>query len=230
VATKPVANAKKIRLESDTTPKFPYTTKPASLRRALKEIPQKPKPKKIDQKLLQTWGYSDNNDTTIVRVLKTIGLLTDAGEPTDLYAKFMDLADGAKYLAPEIKRVYEPLFQASLAPYNESQEKLRNMFNINSGGGDRAIDQQIQTFKALCENANFEEAAAAPAPLLTAQNPEIPIHRANGSPTVAYGVGEPIVNINLHIHLPENKSRREYEDIIEDIGRYIFGRQSDRAK
>jgi hypothetical protein len=40
----------------------------------------------------------------------------------------------------------------------------------------------------------------------------------------ALAPSQPIVNINLHIHLPENKSRRDYETIIEDIGRYIFGR------
>jgi hypothetical protein len=35
---------------------------------------------------------------------------------------------------------------------------------------------------------------------------------------VSSSLGGPIVNINLHIHLPENKSRRDYEDIIEDTG------------
>jgi len=34
----------------------------------------------------------------------------------------------------------------------------------------------------------------------------------------------PAIHIDLHIHLPENKSRRDYEYIFEDIARYIFGR------
>jgi hypothetical protein len=38
-----------------------------------------------------------------------------------------------------------------------------------------------------------------------------------------------VVHIDLHIHLPENKSRRDYEAIIEDIGRYIYGKNLTRG-
>jgi hypothetical protein len=106
----------------------------------------------------------------------------------------------------------------------ESNEKLQNLFNIHSGGGDRALDQQIQTFKALCENATFDKtsvatgviAAGAPGQIFAAANPS----------NAGASIGQPVVNINLQIHLPENKSRRDYEDIIEDIGHHIFGRTS----
>ena len=30
------------------------------------------------------------------------------------------------------------------------------------------------------------------------------------------------VNINLHIHLPEGKSSRDYQYIIQDIAKYIY--------
>lgn len=211
------------RTMADTAPRFPYTTKPASLRRLLKEIPKKPKPPKFDMDLLRSWGFSDANDHSMLRVLKAVNLLNEKNAPAELYTKFMSLDGGAKVLGPEIKRVYAPLFQASHTPYAESNEKLQNLFNIHSGGGDRALDQQIQTFKALCENASFELATAGGSP------------GADGSSGLAHDTGtpgasgagansQPTININLHIHLPENKTRREYEDIIEDIGRYIFGR------
>lgn len=207
------------RSKADTSPKFPYTTKPASLRRLLKEIPKKPKPPKFDMDLLKSWGFSDANDHSILRVLKAVNLLNDKNEPTELYTRFMSLDDGAKVLGPEIKRVYAPLFQASHTPYAESNEKLQNLFNIHSGGGDRALDQQIQTFKALSENASFDQvstgagAGGAAGARLDA-----------GGSTGGGDSAKPIININLHIHLPENKSRRDYEDIIEDIGKYIFGK------
>ena len=206
---------------AETAPRFPYTTKPASLRRFLKEVPKRPKPPKFSKELLRSWGFSDTNDYTIVRVLKALGLLGEQNEPTELYAKFMVMESGARAIAPAIKRVYSPLFEASHTPYAESNEKLQNLFNIHSGGGERALDQQIQTFKALCENAAFDS---------------VPVDvGTNGNSTsveVAYGKvegaseGKPVVHINLHIHLPDNKSRRDYEALIEDIGRYIFGNKS----
>jgi hypothetical protein len=211
------------RAKAESTPAFPYTTKPASLRRFLKEVPKRPKPTKFDRSLLKSWGFSDSNDLTMLRVLRAVGLVNDKNEPTELYSRFMMLDDGAKALAPEIRRVYGPLFQASHKPYDESNEKLRNLFNIHSGGGDRALDQQIQTFKALSENTSFEADGAPPASGAAA------MHESSGRDGGAQSQsqdGRPTVNINLHIHLPENKSRREYEDIIEDIGRYIFGRDT----
>jgi hypothetical protein len=209
------------RPKAETAPAFPYTTKPASLRRFLKEIPKKPKPTKFDKSLLKSWGFGDSNDLTMLRVLRAVSLVNDKNEPTELYSRFMVLDSGAKALAPEIRRVYAPLFQASHKPYDESNEKLRNLFNIHSGGGDRALDQQIQTFKALSENTSFEADSSSTSVV------NATVNEASGGDTgnqSSVNDGRPTVNINLHIHLPENKTRRDYEDIIEDIGRYIFGR------
>lgn len=204
----------------NTEAKFPYTTKPASLRRLLKDIPKKPKPSKFDRALLKSWGFSDNNDQTMLRALKAVNLINDRNEPTDLYSQYMSLDDGAKVLSPEIRRVYAPLFQASHTPYQESNEKLKNLFNIHSGGGDRSLEFQIQTFKALSENALFDSNSLTGDAIGTEDSGSRLASPIGWSPT-----GAPNVSINLHIHLPENKSRRDYEDIIEDIGRHIFGRE-----
>jgi hypothetical protein len=218
------AGAKNGRAIAGTTPKFPYTTKPASLRRLLKEIPKKPKPTKFDMDLLRSWGFADANDYSMLRVLKPINLLNDKNEPTEIYSRFMNIDEGGKVLAPEIKRVYAPLFQASHTPYSETNEKLRNLFNIHSGGGDRSLDQQVQTFKALCENTSFD---SMPTVVSTgAVGASAHLGAVEGALRGTEGGSNPTININLHIHLPENKSRRDYEDIIEDIGRYIFGRNT----
>jgi hypothetical protein len=202
-----------------TEPRFPYTTKPASLRRLLKDIPKKPRPPKFDMDLLRAWGFSDANDYSMLRVLKAVNLLNDKNEPTELYGRFMNIDGGAAILGPEIKRLYAPMFQASHTPYSETTEKLQNLFHIHSGGGERTLDQQIQTFKALCENASFDQ--VAPASHIPGVSPSL--NSTQGLPSAGQSA-PPVININLHIHLPENKTRRDYEDIIEDIGRHIFGR------
>lgn len=206
---------------TNTKPTFPYTTKPGSLRRFLKEVPSRPKPQKFDQTVLRSWGFKDANDYSMLRVLKAVNLLNDKNEPSDLYAKFMDMANGARVLGPEIERVYAPLFEASHAPYKESNEQLKNWFNIHSGGSASALDQQIQTFKALAENAVFgDRDAVAPAASATPTKPG-----AAGASQTALTSAGPVVQIDLHIHLPEHKSRRDYDDIIESIGRHIYGQQ-----
>jgi Family of unknown function (DUF5343) len=199
-----------------TEAKFPYTNRPASLRRMLKDIPQKPKPAKVNKELIRSWGFRDTNDNSNLRVLKSLGLLNANNEPTEVYTKFMNLATGAQVLGAEIRRVYAPLFAASHKPYDESSENLKNLFNIHSGG--TTLDFQIQTFKALCESAAFDGVAAPTAGAGAGSPP------AAGGALTTGASAQPVVNINLHIHLPENKTRRDYETMIEDIGRYIFGR------
>ena|SRR5438552_3801700 len=222
MATKKRQSTKTFKREevaAKTEARFPYTTKPSSLRRLLKEIPKKPRPPKFDIDQLKSWGFSDRNDHSMLRVLKAINMLNDKNEPTELYSRFMSIDVGAAALGPEIKRVYAPMFQASHTPYSESAEKLENLFNIHSGGGERCIDYQIQTFKALCENATFDQtdSRGGTAPAATERTSNQGLSGVNS-------LAPPVININLHIHLPENKTRRDYEDMIEDIGYHIFGR------
>ncbi len=73
---------------TDTEPRFPYTTKPSSLRRLLQEIPNRPRPPKFDTNLLRSWGFKDGNDYTMLRVLKAVSLLNAKNEPTDLYSQY----------------------------------------------------------------------------------------------------------------------------------------------
>jgi hypothetical protein len=129
---------------------------------------------------------------------------------------------GAVALAEPLRRIYEPLFHASHAPYKESNDRLQNLFNIHSGSGERALEQQIQTFKALAENTVFDGANVAPSAETGSSPSNVTVQ---GRPMISNG--SPVVHIDLHIHLPENKSRRDYEAIIEDIGRFIFGRESE---
>ena len=70
-------NAEKFKtpVKERSEPKFPYATKPSSLRRLLKEIPNKPKPTKLTRDLLRSWGFNDNNDVTVLRVLEAVNLV-----------------------------------------------------------------------------------------------------------------------------------------------------------
>src|SRR5690242_16607149 len=103
--------------KGETEPKFPYCTKPSSLRRLLQDIPNKPKPPKFDKGLLKSWGFTDANDYSLIRVMKAVGLLDSSNQPTELYTRYMQLDGGSGALAEPVRRLYEPLFHASHTPY-----------------------------------------------------------------------------------------------------------------
>ena len=138
--------------KSETQPKFPYTTTPAALRRLLQEIPKRPKPGKLTLDTLKTWNVTKTNDATPLGVLKKLGILGPTGEPLEGYTEFMQSPPaGPQSLGPQpagLRVRREVLFETSHEPQKETGE-LRTFFNIHSGGGERTIDLQIQTFKAL---------------------------------------------------------------------------------
>jgi len=204
--------------EPSSEPKFPYTTTPGALRKFLKQVPEKPRPSKINPQLLKSWGHGDTNAATIIRVLKRLGLVGGNNEPTDDYEKFMHAQSGPSILGAKIKEVYKPLFNASKEPHKEKDADLKNLFNIHSGGSAATMQFQIQTFKALCENAVFDGVGAG------SSAKDGIAGSKDGDPQGERQSGRPAIHIDLHIHLPPDKTSRDYEAMFQDIGRYLMGR------
>lgn len=216
--TKKKAAKKKVKKtepspSATTKPKFPYSSKPNSLRKFLELVTTKPRPSKVNGSTLRAWGLKDTNDQTIIRVLKALGLVDSKNEPTDRYTEFMSPEKGPAVLAGAVRDVWAPIFENSHEPYREDDATLRRYFNVSSGGSESTMACQVQTFKAACDHADFK---AVP-PVLNGVNPP----PADPPPPNSAGA---TIHIDLHVHLPENKSRRDYEYIFEDIARYILGR------
>jgi len=207
-------------------PKFPYTNQPQALRRLLAQIPKRPKPTKITLDTLKAWNVSKNtNSRTAIAVLKKLGLLGQSGEPTENYVEFMKTGIGPTMLGARVKDVYRVLFENCHAPQTESADELKKLFHIHSGGGDDAMRLQVQTFKALAEHASFGAGSGGIAgDGKAASNSGTQTEGGSGS-----GQQLPPIRVDLHIHLPENKTSRDYEAIIQDIARYIYGRDIERS-
>ena len=204
-------------------PQYPYTITPNSLRRFLELVPTKPKPPKVNGDTLKVWGLKNTNDQSILRVLKAIDLLTPGGDPTTSYTDFMKKEVGPTVLGRQIKNVYGLLFQSVTNPETASNDELKSFFNIHSGGGEDAIRYQIQTFKALASYATFGD-------LDPLEKPDLPNQDSgthNGGQKNDSNNDGPIVRIDLHIHLPENKSKSDYDAIMESIATHLYGRKTE---
>ena len=212
-------NSKKATSTHRADPKYPYTTSPKALRKFLKEVPNRPRPTKVNNDLLTAWELGGSNANSIIRVLKAVELIDSANQPTASYDSFMQPEIGPAVLGGAVKDLYAKMFEASHEPYKDDGE-LRRLFNIHSGGSDATLNYQVQTLKALCEFATFDGL-----PTSSAGAPKVEPAPGGGLSTAVNGSG-PTIHIDLHIHLPENKTTRDYEAIIQDIARYIY-RQED---
>jgi hypothetical protein len=222
-ASKRAASPKYAASTTSRRPTFPYAERPGTLRRFLTEAPKHPRPAKVNADYLAALGMAGGANRTIIRVLRRVGLINEQSEPTDVYAAFMRTGSGPAVLGDRIRQVYAPLFEAHHRPDQESNDVLRNLFNIHSGGAGNTVDLQIQTFRALCENADFDIEAPAMSETSAGAPARSQGSTSVGSTTGAAGSSGPSVHIDLHIHLPPGRSSRDYQYIIQDIARYIYG-------
>jgi Family of unknown function (DUF5343) len=212
----------KKREKADTEPQFPYTVSPGALRKLLKEIPNRPKPGKLTLNSLKTWNVTSSNDASPIRVLRELGMVGGSGEPLQPYIDFMQPAPGGpNALGSLIKEKYKGLFEASHEPHKDN-EALRKFFNIHAGGSAQTINLQLQTFKALSEHAAFMGSMNTMSGSVS--DPGSRAARSADHSDAGDVLSLPPVKIDLHIHLPENKMVRDYEAIIQDIAKYIYGR------
>ncbi|MBV6456932.1 MAG: hypothetical protein HONBIEJF_00036 [Fimbriimonadaceae bacterium] len=210
--TQPSSTSKKDRSATPQgTPKYPYALTPAALSKFLDNIPNKPKPPKVDNQHLKSWDLRNNNDITLVRVLKEVGVLSADSAPTELYEHLMAGSQGKLELAAEIRTRYKELFNAEHEPY-ASDATATKLFNIHGGTqATKTLQLMRQTFMALCKAADFSGTPARPASRSISQPSS---GRAQQEVAIADGPlppSGPSVVINIQLTLPPGLDEKGYD-------------------
>jgi hypothetical protein len=150
--------------------------------------------------------------------LKAIGFLSGGGEPTELYTAFMKTDTGPVALGRAVRQVYKDLFEHITDPARAKSEELASFFRIHSGGSPATISLQAATFKALADSARFDESPSD-------ADGKVEVKASSGATMHSIQSQTPAFHIDLHIHLPENKSRADYDLIFASIAEHILGRR-----
>lgn len=182
-------------------------------------------PERFTNKFLEDLGYKSSNDRLITGVLKSLGLLTDTGEPTQRYYDFLDQTQSKRIIAIGIQEAYEDLFNLNKDAQNLSQEEVKNKLKTLTQGqkGDKVIESMARTFKTLCEYADWTDVA----PQVTAKTePEKP--SADTQQSVSSQL-PPVINsngfglhYNIQIHLPETTNMAVYDAIFQSLKKHLL--------
>jgi hypothetical protein len=81
---------------------FTYTTVPGKIKPLLDKLRQVGTPPKATAQWLKTIGFTSSNDSTLLGVLKTIGLIDSSGVPTGRWSNYRG-ANHKKVLAEAIR-------------------------------------------------------------------------------------------------------------------------------
>jgi hypothetical protein len=215
--------------------KFPYTTVPNNLRSLLKKIPTIGSPPKASQKWLESIGFTGGNNKSLLPVLRQIGVIKTAGEPTE-YWTALRAGDKPKF-AEAIRNAYADLFAVYEDAHKQDNDALLVFFRTHTDLGDKALSFCVRTFKVLTEFGDFEaetpskseahEAAEANAEeraaLDAAAARERPATATNTRPVPAQGPQPVALTVNLQIQLPPSAEGEVYDKLFAAMGKHLRG-------
>ena len=181
-------------------------------------------PERFTNKFLEDLGFKSSNDRLITGLLKALGLLGDAGEPTQRYYDFLDQTQSKKVIAIGIQEAYEDLFNLRRDAQNMSQEEVKNKLKTLTHGskGDSVIDNMARTFKTLCDYADWSDIAAAPHDDIHPEvSPSVPQSQTQVIQAVPQ-TNQLGLHYNIQIHLPETTNMAVYDAIFQSLKKHLL--------
>lgn len=194
-------------------------------------------PEKFSQKFLEQLDLTSSNDRLYIKILKELGFLDDAGIPLDRYYKFLDTSESRRILAEAIKEAYSDLFSIKKEAWKLTMDEVENKFKTLTQGKKsvNVIHLMANTFKALCEYADWSQNAASDS-VVPKKNIEDRKSEVDNGPLGSLldrirptEIQPPDklnikggLHYNIQIHLPESRDPKVYDAIFESLKRHLI--------
>jgi hypothetical protein len=195
---------------------FAYLLVPTSLKKFMQHIKPAGIPAKLTHIYLEGAGFKSTNDRAIIGVMKFIGFVDSSGVPTEKWTAYRSTAQGPVVLAAAIRDAYADLFNTYPDAYRRDVEALRNYFSTHTKVGDKALSAIVNTFKALCELANFD--ATPPAERNNVPPKVVETILQNQPPSSAAMT----INLNIQLSLPATDDASIYDKIFEAMRKHLL--------
>jgi hypothetical protein len=211
-----------------------YTIKPKSIPAYFDAILDAQPPERFTVKFLENLGFTSTNDRLFLGILKDLGFLNRDGTPQPRYFDFLDRSRAKQVLADGIREAFSDLFAINTGANELSSKDVRNKLRTLYAGRktDLVIGNIANTFKALCEYADFSEqpptpAPAAPAPTLAELGP--PPSALGGPPDVSkverktpqMKIAVAGLQYHINIVLPDTRDQAVYDAIFRSLREHL---------
>ncbi len=175
---------------------------------------------------LASLGFSSSNDRAVVPLLKTLGFLSESGQPTQRYHDYR--AGGAQaraVLGEALLEAYEDLFHINANPTDADREAVHGKFKTTHNATDRVAEMQGMTFYALLKLADLESArrrkiSGSAAAILT--NSPVVQHTESQDKMSTQRKSGVALNYNIQVHLPATKEIEVYNAIFKSLRENII--------
>lgn len=202
---------------------FSYSTSPGKLASLFELIQTTGVPDKVTQLYLESLGFKNKNDWTMVPVLKQLGFIDSSGKPTDRWQQYRDVQKAPAVLAQAIREAYADLFALYPDAHRKDAEALRNFFRSRTRLGEKAISYLVHTFQNLCKLADFDSTEAIPTvDLVPDRTPLIPSDARHDEHPTTFSAYPFTLNVNIQLVLPSQADSETYDLLFDALRRHIL--------
>ncbi|MBC7635534.1 MAG: DUF5343 domain-containing protein [Acetobacteraceae bacterium] len=198
-----------------------YTTVPGKIKTLLAKIKSVGVPPKVTNEWLKLIGFKSSNDSTLISVLKLVGLVDASGVPTDSWQKYRGV-NGQTALGEGIRSGYGFLYNVYDDAHMQQNDMLGHVFTASSKAGGQVISKAIATFKALVGEAIFEQRGFTEAMQVDERTMHVPL---NTKPLAKSPVGfssGPSLHIDLQVHVSPEASPDQIDQIFASMAKHLF--------
>jgi hypothetical protein len=208
---------------------FGYTTVPGKIKPLLDKIRGVGIPPKATVQWLKSIGFKSSNDTTLLGMLKAVGLVDSSNIPTPTWSGYR----GAKHrevLGEAIKMGYAELFAVYPDAWQRSNTELEHVFATSTTAGKQVISKTVASFKALCECADFGSIGESPNHAMHTTTPlhaPVTVSAGSAQTTATNTKTVPSIHIDLQIHVSPEATPEQIDQIFKSMAKHLYGAKGD---
>ena len=191
---------------------YPYMISNNKIAPIIEKIQQAARPVKFTQEVLKNLGFTSTNDRAFISLAKKLGFLSDDGTPTVLYDQLKDKTTTKTILAAQIKSLYSELYAINLEIHKASETEIKGAISRVTGKDEDGVNRIYNTFKALCNIANFESSETAVTEVV---NEDAKEDDSNAGITISPSI--PQFHYNIQIHMPATTDISVYNAIFKSL-------------
>jgi len=155
------------------------------------------------------------NDRPIVGILKFIGFIDENGVPKEKYVNFRDSTKAKSVMANCLREAYAELFEIYPDAYDKDTQTLKDFFSTRVTAGEQVLARTVDTFKVLCEFADFKAPAEIP-------KEELKVPPAEKELKEAPQVRKFDINFNIQLILPTTNDADVYDKIFAALKKHLL--------
>lgn len=176
-------------------------------------------PSGVTIQLLRDWGFTSSGDRAFIPLLKSLGFLSETGQPTQRYHDYRNHSQSKRVMADALREAYGDLFLIKAKPTKSDQAAITGKFKSFHNTSNDVAQRMAKTFFALLDLADLD-ADSSPAmsePPTDFAEPDSTL--AASSPTARTVAG---LHYNIQIHLPATKDVEVYNAIFKSLREHLI--------